>query len=413
MGTRTRPSSAPERAGFRAVLWLVLVGGLLSPGVTAPARESVSPDRSVTIGEAGPWGTLEYCELRIEPPTWYAQSAVEAELRKVTWRFPGFGIRNLGPALAAAGLDGDQVSRLLDGSPVTEGAGGVEIVPPEDLLRSLSPEVRGRVYELLKHDPVEFTYRLPYVLHPGWYEELRTGGEIRSDLVELVQGLTYPRGKVSCFSDMPLALRAAGTRDEQVRLMKVVLRERGLGAWVRLEGTGDFATLREYWSADGRNGSILPLLDAVHAAGADERIDLVHLLPPVPRSLLYTFTNAEMAPGVERPDCFWTAANFFNLDISNRFLDGGTVKRFLTERFSEIEGTPQFGDVVLIVDGDAQRPIHACNYLADGLVYTKNGRSINRPWVIDHLSRVVEGYRNSGPVSLHFYRQRDQSRRGS
>ena len=78
----------------------------------------------------------------------------------------------------------------------------------------------------------------------------------------------------------------------------------------------------------------------------------------------------------------------------------------LMEQYEEVIGEPRFGDVVLITDEDKQVSMHACNYLADGLVFTKNGRSFSRPWVVDHLNEVQAGYLKAPNVSVRYFRQK-------
>jgi hypothetical protein len=48
--------------------------------------------------------------------------------------------------------------------------------------------------------------------------------------------------------------------------------------------------------------------------------------------------------------------------------------------------------VVFILDGASGNAIHSCVYLADDLVFTKNGRSPTQPWVVMKVDDVVTYY---------------------
>jgi hypothetical protein len=44
------------------------------------------------------------------------------------------------------------------------------------------------------------------------------------------------------------------------------------------------------------------------------------------------------------------------------------------------------------MDPSTKEAHHSCVYLADDIVYTKNGRSLLEPWVFMHLSEVRDIY---------------------
>ena len=111
----------------------------------------------------------------------------------------------------------------------------------------------------------------------------------------------------------------------------------------------------------------------------------------------------------ETPDCFWTSFSFFSDEPTDRYFD--FVGHILEERYERAERPLQMGDLVLVFDSDTGRWIHACNYVAGDLVFTKNGRSFGRPWVIQPMREVVEGYLVSERLSVSFFRLRPQFRR--
>lgn len=365
------------------------------------------------MGKTGVWGTLDYSELRLEPPVEYSEGILNSVVPQMIWRFVGFDASSLGRSLMGAGMNEEQVNTLLGASPKLNPQGWIEVVPPAELVLSLTPQVRAKVYDLLRSDPITSVYRTPYVLYPNWHQELADENQVAPSVIEMAQKLTYYRGAVACFSDVPLVLQSLSDHGEKLEFMKAVLRDRSLGVRLRVDEEADFAGIKAYWSAFGRNEGVMPILEALEARGGKGTLDLVYLLPPVPRSLIYTFADPTSERGGNRPDCFWTAGNFFNEEASSRFLDSSAFPRFLFENFEEVRGIPAFGDVVLISDETSEGPIHACNYLADGLVFSKNGRSLTRPWVVDRLTEVVAGYRKSFEISVRYYRQKKALRRAA
>ena len=344
--------------------------------------------------------------MRLEPPLTYAEAALKSDSRELVWRFMGQTPQTLGEVLTRAGLSQEQVSRLTEPTRVRVLEDRIEVIPPSDVVFALAPQVRGRVYELLKGDPENNIYRFPYVLDSRWYDESQALNGIDEEVVEAVRKLTYFEESVRVFADMALVLDMIDSEEQRLSLVRSLLRERSLAVRLCIDHSSDLETLANYWAAGGRNREILPILESVLTTQGVERLDLVHLLPPLPRMLLYTYASPQMAVGTTRPDCFWTAANFLNYDPSDRFLDQRSFENRLTERFEEISGPPRFGDLVLISDEDQKQPMHACNYLADGLVFTKNGRSFSRPWVVDRLEEVVSGYLKTPNVSVRYFRQK-------
>lgn len=391
---------------------LVIPSLLLALSLVLPAAETASAQqdgklrRSVKLGQPGTWGTLESYEMRLEPPLNYASAAMTADRKELVWRFPGQNAQSIVSTLSSTGLTGTQIAEFTDPSRLSISVDGVEIRPPFDRVIELDPQVRSRLYELLKEDYDDNLYQYPYVLDPLWFDEAKSVNGIRSDVVEMVRKLSYLQEAVTVFADMPLLLAVIPDPDEELRVVRSMLRERSLAVRLCLDENSDLPSLGAYWSAGGRNRDIMPILESALNTDDVDRLDVVHLLPPLARMLLYTYPSPRMAVGTSRPDCFWTTANFFRYDPSDRYLDVSAFQKTLFLSYEEVSGPPEFGDAVMVVDDDTQIPLHACNYLADGLVFTKNGRSFSRPWVIDTLENVMAGYLKVPNVRARFFRQK-------
>ena len=114
-------------------------------------------------------------------------------------------------------------------------------------------------------------------------------------------------------------------------------------------------------------------------------------LPPMARTYLYTFPTLESGAEGRLPDCQWTSLNFFHSTPHDYFLDARLTAARLNEAYETVEGPYRYGDVLEFIDGrgDAQ---HACVFLADNIVFTKNGEGMIKPWVLMWLADVKKLY---------------------
>src|SRR5262249_14860838 len=137
-------------------------------------------------------------------------------------------------------------------------------------------------------------------------------------------------------------------------------------------------------------------------------LDIAHLLPPFPRKRIYTYPSPS-DPYVKRRDCVWTAMNFLNDKPDNRFMDPELATKVLDAEYDPVM-SPHFGDVVVLAD-EQNVPIHLANYIADDLVYTKNGAADGQPWMLMKLEALRDLYSavRSMPVRIVFMRRSAQA----
>ena len=149
----------------------------------------------------------------------------------------------------------------------------------------------------------------------------------------------------------------------------------------------------EYWGRGGRRTDIRPLLESVVSSGQDRTIDISHLLPTLAREHLYRYPRVALGD-FDKPsfvNCFWTALNFFNAEPDDRYLSSEFAIERLKRDYFIIHDQLQLGDVAAFVD-PAGGIFHAAVYLADGLVFGKNGTSHLAPWSIVPMDRLKSYY---------------------
>src|SRR3974377_9553 len=116
-------------------------------------------------------------------------------------------------------------------------------------------------------------------------------------------------------------------------------------------------------------------------------------MPPFPPSLLYTYPvpqNPLNGPPV-RQDCHWTSFNFFRDQPDARFNDPNYITDKLKTDYYLVAVEPRYGDLVLFITPDF-RIIHSAVFIADNVVYTKNGPNPVRPWILLTISDLLDLY---------------------
>ena len=137
-------------------------------------------------------------------------------------------------------------------------------------------------------------------------------------------------------------------------------------------------------------------------------INISYFLPPFARLRLYTYPDPRERDSV-RQDCFWTAMNFFNSAPDNGFFDSAYTKQVLAKDYARAPGRArQFGDLLLLLGHDNQA-LHMCVYLADDVVFTKNGANTQQPWVLMRISEMLAEYEKDKPFELVAYRRHASS----
>ena len=138
-----------------------------------------------------------------------------------------------------------------------------------------------------------------------------------------------------------------------------------------------------------------------------ERPERHHPLAPLrPRSRLHLPLPSGATTPFEQ-DCIWSAFNFFNDPPDDRFNDVAYVREVLKRDYYEIYELSQLGDLVLLTTPD-ETVVHAGVYIADDIVFSKNGQHPTQPWIFMRLKEMVDTYAarypRSGPLKTRFQR---------
>jgi hypothetical protein len=157
----------------------------------------------------------------------------------------------------------------------------------------------------------------------------------------------------------------------------------------------------------------MPILESILETDGLEEIDITHLLPAMPRKLLYSFPMVGVAAHGRVPDCHWTTLNFFNYNARDVYLDTRMATANVLENYGRVQGDWKFGDAILFLDRQTGNALHSCVYIADEIVFTKNGNNLVTPWVLMPLEEVRKVYAGANPIELVAFRKNPPGERAS
>jgi len=397
------------QAGLLALVALLLGGAWV--WFSQPSAKQDGPATSETSrrikGNLGPWGELEYIPILIETPDEFLSVAGQGGREETVWFFQNLSVTAMAEIFNAAGLSRVERDWLLDQRnwmPVTN---GFAISPPPHILMGISPEARQRIYSVLADCGGNPLHELPMAFRRDALDMWFYSSGLSANAVALTKSLLYQRGNAWCLSDWPLLLRSLQSPDEQRRLLKTLSRQSTLLVRLRVGQNSDLDPLVSYWGRSGRLKDIRPLLQSVAMVPEGVHLDVVHLLPRFVRSRIYTYPFPSEPGGAIPGNCFWSSMNFFSSgNPDDRYNDPEEMRRCLREDYFPIADSYLLGDVILLSKPDGTL-VHAVVFIADDVVFTKNGAASTQPWMFTRMQDLAASYPSEQPLKLKAYRRRD------
>lgn len=391
------------------VLLIVLAGMWKGNYQPVPAREarsySAMNSEPFFLGRPGPWGELEYARINIEPPDEFIQVDGQHVFAKTAWFFPNYSRAQLTAFFNSCDLQAEQRDELLNPASWADETNGIVVTPSKKVILGLDPKARARIYSTLAESTRNSFQCYPYTYRTTGFDDWFGNSGLSETTLGWLKRLVYQRGHSLCFSDVPELFDQIPTLAEQGQLVKTLLRNSTLLMRLHIEPDTDVAGLTAYWSKGKRAKDIRPLLESLTKVKGGISVDVSQVLPPFARKHLNTYTSPETYAGKAVPDCYWSSMNFFNDPPDDRFFDEAYRVRFISDNYTPVT-EPTFGDLVLLLRPD-NITIHAAIYIADDVVFTKNGANYRQPWVFmktdDLLSRYPENY----SIRLVFLRSKE------
>lgn len=362
------------------------------------ASDAVEP---VWKASPGPWGDLEIRTAYLEPPD--SLLAVVAKPNSVTrWTFEQTNEQGVRALLVKAGVTEPLLGRLLNPARMVASGTSFSLYPEVADLVAIPSEARNVIYTELAKYPSNEYQRDPVFIIGQDPEDWLTDSSLSSDQRVLFRKLLWQRGKALVFSDINALLTLARNQEEVQSVFRSVTRVRTLIVTLKLPVKGDTAAFMDFWSGHRSWSPRLPFLTAVTHRRAPQSIDVTHFLPSLMRQKVYTFPEIEQGLKGRFPDCHWTSLNFFSPVPKDFLLDTRLAASYLMENYTPVDPPYNFGDVLCFLDNG--EGLHSCVYIADDIIFTKNGDSILAPWVLMQIKDVESIYRRSENTRVQGYR---------
>lgn len=383
---------------------------LSQPASTILSQAEAAPPSLPGVFEAqpGPWGRMKCAYVYLEAP---ASLVEEFPLPSpvTRWTFPASAVISLPMLFSKAGLSQSLVETLLAPKHLVKDGPNVHVMPPLNEVEAMSAESRAIIYAELAKYPENEYYADPVLIIGASIDEWYKGSKLRMEIVNKIKQMSYMRGEAVAFSDISVLLNYAQSDSEARAIFKACTRTRNLMIRLILDKTANAEEILKYWSFGPgiRRKDLEPLVRSVIELDGEDELGLVHVLPALPRKLLYTYPGLDMAKHGMLPDCHWTSLNFFNFEPHEYLLDARLATSQVLEQFVPVDPPYQFADVLFFLDNNTGDAFHSCMHLADNIVYTKNGRNVLSPWVIMKLDDVKKIYLYKGNGRVQGFRRKD------
>lgn len=392
-------------------LALILIYAL-TPSCMAADQAAEAPPPSARLHQLhscdeGPWGRLSYYYFFLEAPEYVV---VQFPLPNTTskWVFHLDDFQRVEPMLRSAGMAAESVERLLLPRRVVKDDRFVYLFPSASDLEGMSADTRSRVYAELARNPANTFHYSPVFFLADSVAEWAEESGLSESIVDRISSLSYKAGNALVFADIPLLLSHAETVAEARFIMQKLTRVRTLMVQLELSENDSIPDLLNYWSTGLglRRKEIEPLLHAIARTEGVNHVSLLHVLPPQPRKLLYTYPDMSYATEGRLPDCHWTSLNFFNLTPQQYLLDTRLATTLVQQDFAKVEPPYRYGDVLMFIEPN-KGAVHSATYLAADILFSKNGSNLLAPWLLMRLQDLQNLYNVSpGNTRIQGYRHK-------
>jgi hypothetical protein len=364
---------------------------------------AVNPKDKTRSVHVGSWGELITRDIELERPVEYLTEEV-ANPRPETWTFTGMSRDAVKALLEKSGLTADQVAAAMQTAGETDT--GTAILPSMDFLLSLDADMRAKLYLGLAGRNVNLYLDYPYIFPDGNINSIYTDDRLNPDDVKLFKKLIYNNGTAQQLSDYDALLGQIPTVERRVALARAMSRQSAVFAGLVIKPDTDIDKIAAYWGhiPNVRFTDIRPLMEALKALPEGGNLSLFYLLPKFARDRLYTYPLPPQ-PGEPVMDCHWSTFNFANETPDNRFNDPAFAVDYIRKNFYQIAAPSLYGDILLLMN-DKQEVKHSAVYLADDIVFTKNGNNYRQPWMLMRIPDLLATYPANPPMKAIYMRHK-------
>jgi hypothetical protein len=364
---------------------------------------AVDPNDKSRSVHVGAWGELVTRDISLERPVEYIGDEVNSPQPQV-WAFNGLKSDAVKALLLRDGLTPAQAAAAFAPGTFTETAAGTKLTPTADFLFSLDATARQKLYPALAGSGVNTYLDYPYIFPADTIASIYADDRLDPADVALLKRLIYPNGGAQQLADYQFLLNQIPTTDRRVALTRALSRQSAVFAGLAIHPDTDIDKLAQYWGniPNVRFTDIRPLMEALKRLPEGGNLSLLYLLPKFARDRLYTFPLPPQA-GEPTMDCHWTTFNFSSDTPDNRFNDPAFAVQYIQKNYYQIAAPSQYGDILLLLN-DRNEIKHSATFLADDLVYTKNGNNYRQPWMLMRIPDLLATYPSTPPMRAVFMR---------
>ncbi|MDF1824089.1 MAG: hypothetical protein P1U68_05580 [Verrucomicrobiales bacterium] len=389
----------------------ILTGIILSFTIEASHAQAISLSRplpkSVEHSSSGPWGNLDFYEIKLSSPLSYlSQLAIPSE--QTEWNFTQESRAEIVAEMEEAGFSAEEISYLVsEGSLVTVGE-SLKLFPTSEMISEIPGDLKSRFYSFLGRNPANRFHHRPAYINTTNLTRYFHHSNLPVETLQHIAKLAYktPSGYGFFLSDIPSLLKQTSNSEEERLLMNAILRVPALMVRINLSEMDSIDELANYWSAGHQNKQVLSLFESIYRNPSVDRLDIGHLLPPIARQNLNRYPEQPDGLNGRYPDWFWTCYNFSRFSPVDVYADTDQSRALMEKAFAPVKAPYTFGDMLLF--NSRGRVIHGCIYIADDIVYTKNGPGLLSPFILMRLQDVIAYHDLVGDVTLSQYRRTRQ-----
>ena len=342
--------------------------------------------------QANPWGHIRVTDIMLDVPDEFVQLP-PTNAPPLRWHFPGMSRDDVLAVLQSIQLPPEVFGLYKHSNHWISEEGGVALEPSDAMVLQLTREARSKLYPLLIRSEINQAEMDPIWFDRETFKAQLKDSELRPDSIALLKSLMYTQGntRVVLFADRQVALRQLPDDRERKLFLQMLGRKPAVRVRLTVNEHSNVEELASYWGVGGRRKDILPLLKAMQRTEDDNETSVIPLMPSFIRDRVWTFPFPSSNPSMVRQDCFWSAFNTFNAVADDRLGDMSHLREVLDRDYYTIMQPSQLGDVILLTTPE-QTAIHAAVYVADDIVFTKNGFHYSQPWIFTRMDAMMQTY---------------------
>lgn len=338
----------------------------------------------------GPWGEVYSTPFTIAAPEELLPMR-KLEENGTRWIFPNAHYSDVVSLLESTGMPANLQAELMAPETLVQTASGMEMLPSSKTLLALPAGPRKKLYQALLQYP-ENRGQITFI-HKDTLGDRFGASHNGEHTLMLFKQLCCEHGDYLVFSGLSVVLAQLPTYEEKRDFMRGLTCQRTLTMWFRVKQGMDINALANYWGKGIKGTDVRTIFESIADAPNGGTLGVINVLPPLPSSQMFVYPTPDNPLNGPSPvrDCHWTSFNFFQDVPDQQMSDPAHFMQKLKEDYIPAAGDPRYGDIALF-SKPSGNIVHSAVYLADDILYTKNGATFTYPWMLETLSDLLKQY---------------------